>query len=140
MDKKTTTSAAQNYRTQAAKPLSGQDKPAAAPQRYRQPPHRPVTKTEVREKTEIPEQNYAFPLGRMNFIIMAVAVLMIVIGFILISGGASENGEFNPEIFSAARIVIGPALAFLGFIAMGVGIMWGGREKNPAGADAEESH
>lgn len=69
-------------------------------------------------------ENFVFPLGKTNFIIMAASVAMIAIGFILISGGATTDGEFNPEIFSARRIVIGPLIAFLGFIAMGVGIMW----------------
>ena len=57
-------------------------------------------------------ENFVFPLGKTNFIIMAASVAMIVIGFMLISGGA------------ARRIVVGPLIAFLGFIAMGIGIMW----------------
>ncbi|MDE5724256.1 MAG: DUF3098 domain-containing protein, partial [Paramuribaculum sp.] len=32
--------------------------------------------------------------------------------------------EFNPDIFSTRRIVVGPTMAFLGFIFMGVGSMW----------------
>lgn len=67
----------------------------------------------------------SFPLKRSNFIIMVVAALMIVLGFCLIAGGAPQvDGEFNPEVFSARRIVVGPTIAFLGFIVMGVGIMW----------------
>lgn len=77
----------------------------------------PAKKPEYRE-------NFVFPLGKTNFIIMAVSVAMIAIGFMLISGGATTDGEFNPEIFSARRIIVGPLIAFLGFIAMGVGIMW----------------
>ena len=67
-------------------------------------------------------ENFVFPLGKTNFIIMAASVAMIVIGFMLISGGATTDGEFNPEIFSARRIVVGPLIAFLGFIAMVIGI------------------
>ncbi|MCM1483696.1 MAG: DUF3098 domain-containing protein [Muribaculaceae bacterium] len=61
---------------------------------------------------------------------MAIAALMIVVGFILISGGASADPDtFNPEVFSARRIVVGPTITFLGFVFLGFGIMWPGRKK-----------
>lgn len=70
-----------------------------------------------------------FPLVKRNFVMMAVAALMIVAGFILISGGAPESADqFNPEVFSTRRIVVGPAITFLGFIFMGVAIMWPGNK------------
>lgn len=59
---------------------------------------------------------------------MGIAAIMIVVGFILISGGGTDDGSFNPEVFNSTRIVIGPALAFLGFIGVGVGIMWKGKD------------
>lgn len=65
-----------------------------------------------------------FPLKRTNFIIMIAAAAAIVIGFLLMLGGSSTETEFNPDIFSTRRIIIGPAITFLGFIAMGVGILW----------------
>ncbi len=81
-------------------------------------------------ENQIEKESYKeFPLVKINFIMMAVSALAIVVGFILMSGGGSENGEFNPEVFSAARVVVGPTLAFLGFVAMGVAIMWPGRKK-----------
>lgn len=73
-------------------------------------------------------ESYRFPLGKINFIIIAMALAMIVVGFILISGGATADGSFNSEVFSTTRIVVGPTLAFLGFIAVGVGIMWAGKK------------
>lgn len=66
---------------------------------------------------------YEFPLGKKNYIIMACAAICIILGFVLISGGATTDGSFNEEVFSTTRIVVGPTLAFLGFVAMGVGIM-----------------
>lgn len=88
------------------------------------------------EKRKQTFTRYIFPLHRINYVIMAASAVMIALGFLLIAGGGSANGEFNPEIFSTTRIVIGPALAFLGFIALGVGIMWGGpgpKEPDEAG-------
>lgn len=69
------------------------------------------------------------PLKKINFIIMGAAVAMIIVGFALIAGGNTDDGSFNPEIFSTRRLVIGPALAFLGFVVMGAGIMWPSRKK-----------
>lgn len=75
------------------------------------------------------ESKSQFPLMRQNFILMAVAGAMIVIGFLLMTGSASTETEFNPDIFSARRIVVGPTIAFLGFLFMGFAIMWNGKRK-----------
>lgn len=58
------------------------------------------------------------PLERPNFIAMAIAGAMIVLGFLLMLGGSSTVDSFNPDIFSTRRIVVGPCIAFLGFVAM----------------------
>lgn len=64
------------------------------------------------------------PFGRKNYIAMAVCLVLIVIGFILMSGsGSSVEGGFNPDIFSTRRIVIGPAVTFLGFLLMAFAIL-----------------
>lgn len=75
------------------------------------------------------ESEDEMPLLRPNFILMAVAGVMIVLGFLLMAGGSSDWGAFNPDIFSVRRIVVGPTIAFLGFIFMGVGIMYSPRRK-----------
>lgn len=85
-----------------------------------------------------PESYVQFPLVKINFILMAIAGLMIVVGFLLIAGGGSETGEFNPEVFSVRRIVVGPTIAFLGFVFMGVGIMWNGRKSSASKPDADK--
>lgn len=59
-----------------------------------------------------------------NFKLMAVAGAMIVIGFLLMAGGSTGWEEFNPDIFSTRRIVVGPLISFLGFIFMGFAIMY----------------
>ena len=72
-------------------------------------------------KSGIKHQSHdTLPLTRKNFILMAIAGALIVIGFCLVIGDGSQTatGQFNPEIFSTRRIVIGPLLAFLGFAAM----------------------
>ena len=54
---------------------------------------------------------------------------MIVIGFALMAGGASDWNVFNEDIFSVRRIVVGPTVAFLGFLYMGYAIMFSPKEK-----------
>ena len=63
------------------------------------------------------------PLMRNNFILMIAAGIMIVLGFILMTGSASGIDEYNPEIFSTRRIVVGPFISFLGFVLMAVAII-----------------
>lgn len=62
--------------------------------------------------------------GKQNFIMMAGCVVLIVVGFMLMSGGGTNDTSFNPEIFSTRRIVVGPLLSFLGFLLMAFAIIW----------------
>lgn len=70
------------------------------------------------EQTEKEATRSIMPLEKINFIWMAVAGALIVLGFVLMLGGSSTVEAFNPDIFSTRRIVIGPCIAFLGFVAM----------------------
>ncbi len=64
------------------------------------------------------------PFGRKNYIAMAICLLLIIVGFILMAGpGSSVEGGFNPDIFSTRRIVVGPAVTFLGFLLMAFAIL-----------------
>ena len=54
---------------------------------------------------------------------MAVAALLIVVGFILMSGSGSTEEAYNPEIFSTRRIVVGPIVSFIGYVFMAVAII-----------------
>ena len=54
----------------------------------------------------------------MNFILLAAGMVVVIIGFILMSGGGTEDGSFNPEIFNATRIKVAPAVCFIGFVSM----------------------
>jgi glucose uptake protein GlcU len=56
--------------------------------------------------------------GRMNFILLAVSMVVVVIGFILTSGGSSTEEAYNPDIFSTRRIVVAPVVCLLGFLSM----------------------
>lgn len=62
------------------------------------------------------KRNYAF--GKINFILMAVGMLVVILGFILMSGGGSDETVFDSDIFSVRRIKVAPVVCFLGFISI----------------------
>ena len=73
-------------------------------------------------KTERPKMNFAF--GRKNYTILIAGILLLIIGFITLSGGGSKDPNvFSYALFSARRMVLAPILLMLGFVAVGVAIM-----------------
>lgn len=59
--------------------------------------------------------NNQFLFGKKNYTFLIGGLLLIGLGLILMMGGGSEDPNvFNPEIFSAQRIVIAPTLILLG--------------------------
>jgi hypothetical protein len=53
--------------------------------------------------------------GKKNYIIMIIGLVIITLGFILMSGGGSDNPEvFNEEIYNWRRIRLAPTLVILG--------------------------
>ena len=79
------------------------------------------------KQREISKRDFAF--GKENFILIAVAVACIVLGFILMSGGGSGDNTFNPDIFSARRIVVAPVVTVIGFVMMIFGILKNSKDK-----------
>ncbi len=59
-----------------------------------------------------------FAFGRMNFILLAVSMLVVILGFILMSGSSTTDDAYNPDIFSTRRIVVAPIVCLLGFLSM----------------------
>ena len=65
------------------------------------------------------------PLFRkMNYILMGVGALLLLIGYICLSGGDVPDNTFDGEIFNARRIKVAPILIFLGLLTEIVAIMW----------------
>lgn len=70
-------------------------------------------------KTEVINTDFAF--GKQNYILLAVGFVIIIIGFLLMIGGGSDDPNvFNPEIFSFTRITVAPLVVIAGFIF----VMW----------------
>lgn len=69
------------------------------------------------------EKEFAF--GKENYIICGVGMLCIVLGFVLMAGGGSEDPNvFSEEIFSTRRITVAPLVVLLGFAIEIIGIMY----------------
>ena len=65
---------------------------------------------------ETPSENPRMPLTRRNYILLAVGFAVIVLGFVLMTGGGSDSPEeFNYAMFSWRRITLAPILVIGGF-------------------------
>ena len=70
------------------------------------------------------EETAIMPLGKKNYITIAIAVAVLIVGFLLLTGGGSEDpNEFNYDMFSARRLIVAPIILVLGYVMIGVGIM-----------------
>lgn len=87
-----------------------------------------TTQNNIESRLDI-EPEMQQPLQRINFILMAIAGLMIIVGFLLMTGAPATAEKFNPDIFSTRRIVVGPTVTFLGFVFMAVAIAWNPKSK-----------
>ncbi|NJB83161.1 DUF3098 domain-containing protein [Wenyingzhuangia aestuarii] len=57
-----------------------------------------------------------FVFGKKNYQLMILGLIVIGIGFILMSGGGSKNPEvFNEAIYNFRRIRVAPTLVLIGF-------------------------
>ena len=64
-----------------------------------------------------------FCLGKNNFIVMGIAAVVIIVGFMLMWGEPSTPDHFNPDVFSDRRVVYAPNICFFGYLLMMVGIL-----------------
>lgn len=77
------------------------------------------------EKTEVAKEpaKRVFAFDRMNFILLAAGMAVVIAGMILMSGSGSDETTFNDAIFSARRIKVAPAVCLFGYLFMIYGIM-----------------
>ena len=62
------------------------------------------------------KRNFAF--DKTNFILLAIGMVVVVIGFLLMTGPASSDAMYEPDIFSVRRIKVAPVVCLLGFVSM----------------------
>ena len=70
-----------------------------------------LIKIDIMDKKEV-----AF--DKVNYILLAVGMAVVVLGFILMSGSGSTETSYDPDIFSARRIKVAPVVCLVGFVSM----------------------
>lgn len=91
------------------------------------------TKVENKEKAKV-----TYPLTKINFILMAICLLLIIIGFWLMTGDANVGDTFNKNLFETSRVTTGPIIAFLGFVLMAFAIIYRKKDNDKPNDDNTE--
>lgn len=64
-----------------------------------------------------------FAFDKVNYILLAVGMLIVIIGFLLMTGPSTTLDHFEPDIFSARRIKVAPMVCLAGFISIIYAVM-----------------
>ena len=59
-----------------------------------------------------------FAFDKVNYILLAIGMAVVILGFLLMSGAGSTENAYNPDIFSARRIKVAPLVCLAGFVSM----------------------
>lgn len=59
-----------------------------------------------------------FAFDKVNYILLAIGMAVVIIGFLLMSGAGSTETAYDSDIFSARRIKVAPVVCLLGFVSM----------------------
>jgi hypothetical protein len=59
-----------------------------------------------------------FAFDKVNFILLGIGMAVVIIGFLLMTGPASSETAFQPDIFSVRRIKVAPVVCLIGFLSM----------------------
>lgn len=97
-----------------------------------------ATKENKTQKETLPREKVSYPLGKINFIMMGICLLLIIIGFWLMTGSANVGDTFNKDLFESSRVTVGPIIAFLGFVLMAFAIIYR-KKDNKEQADSTEA-
>ncbi len=68
-------------------------------------------------KKKIEQESPDFPLLRENYKLLIIGFAIIMLGFVLMMGGKSDDPSvFNEQIFNFRRITLAPIMVLFGFI------------------------
>ena len=68
--------------------------------------------------------------GRRNYVILLIGSVMIIVGYLFMSGEGSTPAAYNPDIFSRLRICFAPIICLLGYLLNVVGIIYITKKNN----------
>ena len=70
-----------------------------------------------------------FAFTKINFILLAIGIAIVMAGLLLMSGGGTTVEQFDPEIFNAQRIRVAPMVTFFGYLFIVVAILYRGKKE-----------
>lgn len=73
-----------------------------------------------------PKSKFAFT--KTNYILLVVGLIIIFLGFILMTGPGTTETHFEESIFSARRIKVAPVTCFIGYIFLIFAILYKKKE------------
>lgn len=59
-----------------------------------------------------------FAFDKTNFLLLGIGMLVVIVGFLLMSGPSSTMTHFELDIFSVRRVKVAPVVCLLGFLFM----------------------
>ena len=77
------------------------------------------------------KKNFAF--DKTNYILLAVGMVVVIIGFLLMAGPATTDTSYEPDIFSVRRIKVAPVVCLLGFVSMVYAVIRKPKGEKPKG-------
>lgn len=75
-----------------------------------------MSKLDIKKNKNEQDNGTKMPFGRDNYLWVLIGIAFILIGFLLMIGGGSNDPDvFNEAIFSFRRITLAPILVLIGF-------------------------
>ncbi len=80
--------------------------------------------TEKKQAKTPDKKMFDFAFGRKNYILMIAGIVILGIGYLLMTGGGSDDpSKFSYDLFNTRRLVIAPLVILAGIIVEIVAIM-----------------
>ena len=71
-----------------------------------------------------------FAFGKENYLLMVLGFIVLIIGYVMMSGGAgTDPNVFNGEVFSTRRITTAPIVCLIGYALVFAAILYKSKEK-----------
>lgn len=62
-------------------------------------------------------EGFSFAFSKINYILMGIGIVILILGYIFLSGGGSDDpNQFNYEMFNARRMYVAPVLILGGLV------------------------
>ena len=85
-----------------------------------------MKKQEDKQKKDVTVKTaLSFEFGRINYILLISGIVLLLIGFLLMTGGGSDDpAVFSEKIFDRQRLTVAPIFILLGFCVEVVAILY----------------